>query len=242
MKKISLMAAALLITGSLLVPAFAQDETPAQGQESAAEPAAAPAKPVVHVRKKVRRKKVAKKAPAQQPAAQAAATPVAREPEPAAAPAAPAPQVRQIETATAAPAAVSAPVIAEAPRRSACPNCFQPLLAGYNDIISELKPWMDEMDVQASDFERRLSAIQKHIDEKDDAIEKAKLGTDKHEVKAAVKDLSRERKTFLKDYSEVRDEKEDFYKQFSKEIEKKIEGYNKTVKLKLKITQAAALQ
>jgi len=241
MKKITLAASALLIAASLSAPVFAQDESPAQAQESAAAPAAAPAKPAVRVRKKVRRKKNVKKAQTQQPAAPVAVKPVSVEPEPVVAPAA-VPQAPKVETATAAPAAVSAPVIAEAPRRSACPNCFQPLLAGYNDIISELKPWMDEMDVQASDFERRLSAIQKHIDEKDDAIEKAKLGTDKHEVKAAVKDLSRERKTFLKDYSEVRDEKEDFYKQFSKEIEKKIEGYNKTVKLKLKITQAAALQ
>lgn len=243
MKKIMLMASALLITGALLTPAFAQEEQPAQAQASPEAPATETVKPAVPVTKKtVRKKKSVKKAPAQQPAVEVPAQAVSQAPVPVAVAAAEAPQVPQVEAATVAPVAVSTPVKPEVARRSTCPNCFQPLLAGYNGIISDLKPWIDEMEVRAAALDQRLSDIQQRIDEKDAAIEKARLITDKKEAKAAVKSFSKERKIFLTEYTDASDEKDEFYKKFSKEIEKKIEGYNKTVEVKLKTTLSAASQ
>ena len=98
------------------------------------------------------------------------------------------------------------------------------------------------MDAKAAAIDQLLSAIQKRINEKDDAIEKAKLGTDKKEVKAAVKSLGKERKMFLNEYAAASDAKAGFYKRFSKEAEKKVDGYNQMVELKLKATLSAASQ
>lgn len=161
------------------------------------------------------------------------------------APAAVVPAAPQGETAPAAPAAVSAPAAPAAPaaaRSQSCPNCFQPLLAGYNEIITDLKSWMDEMGAKAADLDRRLSEIQKRIDEKDDAIEKAKAGTDKKAAKAAVKALNKERKLVLKEYTNANDERDEFYKKFSKEAEKKVESYNAITAAKLQMTLSAASQ
>ena len=248
LKKMILIGSALLIMGALVAPGFSQEEQPAQEQMSPAAPAVEAVKAIVPMKKKMVRKRRVKKVPAQRPVAQVELKAVVnQEPEPAPAPAVvtevpQVPQVQQVEIATVAPAAVIAPVTPEPVRRSVCPNCFQPLLAGYNEIVADLKPWMDEMDVKAAALDQRLSDIQKQINEKDDSIEKAKLGTDKKEAKAAVKSLGKERKMFLKEYAAASDEKDEFYKRFSKEVEKKIEGYNKIVEAKLKMTLSAASQ
>jgi len=232
MKRTILTGLAVLMTGALPAAGFAQETQPAPVQVSPAAPAGAAAAPAAPAKKKAGKKKTAKKA-----AAKVEAPAVIQEPAPAAVAAAEIPQVPQVE---AAPAAVSEPVKPEAARRSACPSCFQPLLAGYNEIVADLKPWMEEMDVQAGALDFRLSAIQKRINEKDDAIEKAKLGTDKKEVKAAVKALGKERKTFLNEYTDTRDEKEKFYATFSEEVEKKIEAYNKMIEVKKQMALSAA--
>jgi hypothetical protein len=144
-----------------------------------------------------------------------------------------------VQTAQPAPEAV---VPAPPAPRSACPHCFQPLLAGYKGIIADLAPWMEEMDAQAALLDQKLSEIQKQINEKDDAIEKARLITDKKEMKAAVKSLTKEHKQLMNEYSGASDRKDAFYKKFSKEIEKKAEGYNKTAEQKLRETLSAASQ
>ena len=95
---------------------------------------------------------------------------------------------------------------------------------------------------QAALFSSELSSIQKQIDGKDAAIEKARLGADKKAVKTAVKELSRERKQLLKEYSAASDEKAGFYEQFSKELEKKTEQYGRIVNEKLKEAMSAASQ
>ena len=206
MKKMIMIASALLITGALS-PAFAQEGPPTQAKVSAPAPALV--------------------------------TPVE------------VPQIPQVELATAAPAASSetvkpaAAIEAVKPAEaqlSACPHCFQPLLAGYSGIVAELRPWMEEMEVKAAAFDHRLSAIQKQINEKDDAIEKAKLGTDKKAMKAAVKLLTKEHKLLMKEYTMASEGKEAFYKKFSKEIEKKTERYDKIVESKLRETLSAASQ
>ena len=99
---------------------------------------------------------------------------------------------------------------------------------------------MEAKEAQAAALDRRLSAIQKQINEKEDAVEKAKLGTDKKAMKAEVKLLNKEHKALLKEYSAASGHKDAFYKKFSKEIEKKVEGYNKTVEAKLRETLSAA--
>jgi hypothetical protein len=228
MKKMIVMASVLLITGRLFAAGIDQQAPPTQTETEAAAPDAAAVPAVVPIKKKAR---------VQQPAA------VSQDPEPAAAAAVVSvPPIVPVEEATAVPAAVSAPAAPEAVRPQACPNCFQPLLAGYNEIIADLKSWMDGMDAQAADLDRRLSEMQKRIDEKDDAIEKAKLGTDKKAAKTAVKALNKERKMELKEYAGASDEKDRFYKKFSKEAEKKVEGYNKITAAKLRITLSAASQ
>jgi hypothetical protein len=240
MKKMTRIASAFLMSVALYASVFAQEAQPVQAQVSPAAPTAADAKPAAPVTKKAAQKKPAKKVPAQQPAAEAAVKAVIAETAPAAV--AEVPQPPQVAVATDAVAAVSAPVKSEAAPLSSCPHCFRPLLAGYNGIIADLKPWMDEMDVQAADLDHRLSAIQKRINEKDNAIENARLGTDKKVRKAAVKNLNKEHKLLLKEYAAASDEKDAFYKKFSREIEKKTEGYNKIVEEKLKETMAAASQ
>ena len=67
--------------------------------------------------------------------------------------------------------------------------------------MDDLAPWTEKMEAQAAAFNSELSAIQKQINEKDTAIEQVRLGTDKKEVKAAIKSLTKERKLFLKDYA-----------------------------------------
>jgi hypothetical protein len=236
MKKMIFMVSALLITGALISGAFAQEAQPAKQQAVPAAPAASAVTPAAPAKKKTPKKKIAKEAPA--PVTVAVVPPF---PQVEAATAAPV--AASVPVAVSTPVAVSVPVKAEPPARPpACPGCFQPLLAGYIDIIADLKPWMEEMDVQASDLDSRLSEIQKRINEKEDAIEKAKLGTNKKEAKAAVKSLGKERKTILKEYTDTRDKKDKFYKTFSKEVEKKMEGYNKITAMKLQMTLSAASQ
>lgn len=159
--------------------------------------------------------------------AQAAAAVPAPQPEIAA----PAPE------ATPAPAAEPAPAAA---RRSSCQACFQTLPASYGKITAELQPWLTEMENQAAGLDQRLSDIQKQIDGKDEAIEKARLITDKKESKAAVKNLGKERKALLKEYSGASDQKDDFYKQFSKEVEKRTLGHLKLLEDSLQATLSAA--
>ena len=235
MKKIIVTGFALLMAGTLFAPAFAQEAQPAPVQASPAAPDAAAVTPAAPVKKKAGKKKTVKKA-----APKAAAEAVSQEPAPAVAAAPEVPQVPQTEAALAVPAVVSEAIKPEAARRSVCPNCFQPLLAGYNEIIVDLKPWMEDMDVKAGALAQNLSDIQKKINGKDDEIERAKLGPDKKAAKETVKNLNKERKTFLKEYSNASDEKDKFYKKFSKEAEKKIEGYNKIVESKKQMTLSAA--
>ena len=233
MKKIVMITWAVLITGALLAPAGAQEQPPVQAQAGPAAPAAP--------RKRTARTKRVKKEQAKAPAAQAVPAPAVpvQVSTPATAAALPLPRV---EVATAAPAAVSeAPKPAAFPR-SSCPHCFQPLLAGYSGVISDLIPWMEAMDLQAAAFDHKLSAIQKQINEKENAIEQAKLDTDKKAMKAAVKNLNKEHKLLLKEYSAASDEKDAFYKKFSKEVEKRAERYNKITGSKLKETLSAASQ
>ncbi|MCX5791349.1 MAG: hypothetical protein NTY45_03900, partial [Elusimicrobia bacterium] len=164
-----------------------------------------------------------------------------------------APVVSTAPAVAAAPEISTAPVAAAAPvapaavkpantRPQSCPNCFLPLLTGYNSIVDELKTWTDEMAAQATALDQTLSDIQGRIDEKDNAIAKARLGTDKKAVKAEVKGLTKERKLLLKEYSAASDKKADFYKQFSDEIEKRTNNYNKATLKKLGEAQAAAAQ
>lgn len=136
--------------------------------------------------------------------------------------------------------AASAPAPAAQARPAACPHCFQPLAAGYKVILSELEPWLAEMEAKAAEFNSDLSAIQKQIDAKEKALEEAKAGTDKKAAKPVIKTLSGERKQLLKDYSAASDAKADFYKQFGKEAEKRVARYDKTVREKLQQTMSAA--
>lgn len=233
MKKITLIAASFLIAAALLAPVSAQEAPAAPAQAAVS----APSVPAAPANKKTAKPKRAKKAQVKEPAAAPAAvqetvqvsTPAAEVP--------PAPE-------TAAPA--PAPVV-EAPKPapgtlSSCPHCFQPLVAGYKSILADLEPWMEKADVQAAEFDHRLSAIQKQINEKEKAIEEAKLDADRKAVKAAVKALTKEHKQLLKEYGTAADQKETFYKKFSKVIEKKTEGYNKTIESKLRETLSAASQ
>jgi Sec-independent protein translocase protein TatA len=149
-------------------------------------------------------------------------------------------EASQTPEAAPAQAVVSETVKAESARPLSCPNCFLPLLTGYTNIMNELKSWTAEMETQAADHDLALSAIQKRIDAKDDEIAKAKLGTEKKTVKAAVKSLTKEHKLLLKEYGAANDKKTEFYKQFSKEIAKKTEDYNKIALENLKQVQSAA--
>ena len=235
MKEIIILAYAILIGGALCASSSAQEAPAAPAQVSPAAPAATPAAPV---KKKTAKKKRAKTAP-KAPAA-AAAVPVSPEPVQVSTPAAEVPPAK-VDVATAEPAA-AAEAAPAAPPPSVCPHCFQPLLAGYKGILSDLDPWMREMDARAAALDQKLSAIQKQINGKDDAIEQAKLGTDKKAMKAAVKSLAKEHKLLMKDYSAASDEKDEFYETFSKEIEKKARGYNKIIESKLGETLSAASQ
>ena len=228
MKNIMPAVFAFLITAALPAPGFAQETQPVQAQVNPAAPAA-PAK------KKAAKKKAAKKA-----APEAEAPAVVQEPAPATV--VEVPQVPQAEAAPVAPAVVSEPVKPEPARRSVCPGCFQPLPAGYDEILADLKPWIGEMEVKAAAMDQVLSAIQKRINEKDDAIEQAKLGTDKKEVKAALKVLNKERKALLNEYSAASDARSAFYKRFAEEAEKRVEGYNKLVELRLQATLSSSAQ
>ena len=266
MKKISMAVLALFLTGALLAPARAQEGASGQA-EAAAAPVPAPAAetPPAPEMKKKAKKKPAKKAAAKQaapapaaepvpaaaagtatgetaPAAEAAAVPA---PVPAVAPAAaeaaPAPQPEIAAPAPEAkPAPAAEPVKPAAARRSSCQACFQTLPTGYGKITAELQPWLTEMEAQAADLDQRLSDIQKQIDGKDEAIEKARLITDKKESKAAVKNLGKERKALLKEYSGASDQKDDFYKQFSKEVEKRTLAHLKLLEESLQATLSAA--
>ncbi|HAN05932.1 MAG TPA: hypothetical protein DCW72_03875 [Elusimicrobia bacterium] len=258
MKKILMAVFAFFVTGALLAPARAQEGAAGQA-EAAAAPVPAPAveTPPDPAMKKKAKKKAAKKAAEQQAAAAPAAVPVpaaeaagaasgepapadavqAPVPAPVPAPAAAAVAAPQPEAAAPAPEAKPAPVTA---RRSSCQACFQTLPAGYDGILAELKPWLTEMENQAADLDQRLSDIQKQIDGKDDAIEKARLITDKKESKAAVKNLGKERKALLKEYSGASDQKDDFYKQFSKEVEKRTLAHLKLLEDSLQATLSAA--
>ncbi|MGD9642586.1 MAG: hypothetical protein AB7V08_07580 [Elusimicrobiales bacterium] len=255
MKKILTAVFAVFVTGALLAPARAQEGAAGQA-EAAAVPVQAPAAetpPAPEMKKK------AKKKPAKKAAKKQAAPPPAAEPVPAAAagtasgetlPAAAAPAaavavpVPQPETAAPAPEAkpipAAEPAIPAAARRSSCQACFQTLPVGYGKITAELQPWLTEMEVQAADLDQRLSDIQKQIDGKDEAIEKARLITDKKESKAAVKNLGKERKALLKEYSGASGRKDDFYKQFSKEVEKRTRAHIKLLEDSLQATLSAA--
>jgi hypothetical protein len=236
MKKMILSVSVFLMTAALIAPGFAQEAQPAPAQVSPAAPVEAAVTPAVPAKKKAAKKKAAKKA-----APKAAAPAAVQEPAPAAV--AEVPQVvPQAEAAPVASAVVSEPVKPEPARRSVCPGCFQPLMAGYNEILGDLKPWIEEMEVKAAAMDQMLSAIQKRINEKDDAIEQAKLGTDKKEVKAALKVLNKERKAFLNEYSDASDAKSAFYRRFAQEAEKRVEGYNKIVELRLKATLSSSAQ
>lgn len=237
MKKMTILVYVFLISGALLATSFAQEGQPS-GQQVA--PAAQAEKPAAAVKKQTPRAKRVKKTlnkPAAETAAKAGgqgtvqiATRTAEVP------------LAQVNAATAAPAAVSEAVKPKPGTLSSCPHCFQPLVAGYSGILAELNPWMEEMDVRAADLDHKLSAIQKRINEKDSAIENAKLGTDKKAMKAAVKSLNKEHKLLEKEYDKASEEKDAFYEKFSKEIEKKTEHYNKIMGSKLKETLSAASQ
>ena len=257
MKKILMAVFAVFVTGALLAPARAQEGAAGQA-EAAAVPTPAPAAemPPAPAMKKKARKKPAKKAVEQQAAPAPAAVPVPAaeaagiatgETAPAAAPVpVPVPAAAAAEVVAVSQPAVSAPVPAAepakpaAPRRSSCQACFQTLPAGYGKITAELQPWLTEMENQAADLDQRLSDIQKQIDGKDAAIEKARLITDKKESKAAVKNLGKERKALLKEYSAASDRKDDFYKQFSKEVEKRTLSHIKLMEDSLQATLSAA--
>jgi hypothetical protein len=172
------------------------------------------------------------------PAAVAAPVPA---PAAAAVEAAPAPQPETAAPATEAkPVPAAEPVKPAAARRSSCQACFQTLPAGYGKINAELQPWLTEMEFQAADLDQRLSDIQKQIDGKDEAIVKARQIANKKESKAAVKNLGKERKALLKEYSGARDRKDDFYKQFSKEVEKRTLAHLKLLEDSLRATLSAA--
>lgn len=257
MKKILIAVFAVFVTGALLAPARAQEGAAGQ-TEAAAAPVPAPAAetPPAPAMKKKARKKPAKKAVEQQtaaapaavtvPAAEAAGTatgetaPADAAPVPVPAPDAAAEVAAAPQPAVSAPVPAAEPVKPAAARRSSCQACFQTLPAGYGKITAELQPWLTEMENQAADLDQRLSDIQKQIDGKDAAIEKARLITDKKESKAAVKNLGKERKALLKEYSEASDQKDDFYKQFSKEVEKRTLGHLKLLEDSLQATLSAA--
>lgn len=254
MKKILMAVFAVFVTGALLAPAMAQEADAGQAQAAAAAAAPAAETPPAPAMKKKAKKKPAKKAAGQQAAAPAAApvpaaaagdasgeTAPAAVPAPVPAPvpaapaeAAPAPQA---EIAAPVPAAEPAPAAA---RRSSCQACFQTLPAGYGKISAELKPWMAEMEGQAADLDQSLSDIQKRIDGKDGDIENARQIANKKESKAAVKNLNKERKALLKEYSKAADQKADFYKQFSKEVEKRTRAHLKLLEDSLRATLSAA--
>ncbi len=237
MKKMIVMVSAFLIAGRLFAAGIAKQAQSSQAETGFAAKDAAAVKTAVAADKKAVQK-------AGVPASQSqltAVTPASQVPAPTdAAEIAAVPQSPQAETAAVAPALAAAPVKPAAARLQACPGCFQPLLEGYNGIIADLKPWMEDMEAQAEGLDRKLSEIQKRINEKDDAIEKAKTGTDKKEAKAVVKSLHKERKTILKEYTGTSDKKDEFYKKFSKEAEKKMKDYNKIVAMKLQMTLSAA--
>lgn len=242
MKLKALIISFIFTAGGPAAAAFALDAQPAKAQpgtEANAAPAAIAVKAAAPApeKKVIPAVKAAKKPAVKQAAPEAAAL---QKPEQQLSTAAAAAQARQIDMATAAPVAVSAPVKPEPAVHSSCPYCFEPLLAGYNGIIADLKPWMQEMDLQAAAFDQKLSAIQKQIDGKDDGIAKAKLDPDKKAGKAAAKALSKERKQLLNEYSDERDAKDKFYKKFSKDVEKKMKGYNRIVEEKLRTTLSAA--
>lgn len=256
MKKILMAVFAVFVTGALLAPARAQEGAAGQA-EAAAAPVPAPAAetPPAPAIKKKAGKKPAKKAVEQQTAAAPAAVPVpaaeaagtaAGETAPADAAPVPVPAPAAAEVVAAPQPAVSAPVPAAGPvkpaaaRRSSCQACFQTLPAGYGRITAELQPWLTEMENQAADLDQRLSDIQKQIDGKDADIEKARQIANKKESKAAVKNLGKERKALLKEYSEASDQKDDFYKQFSKEVEKRTLGHLKLLEDSLQATLSAA--
>lgn len=232
MKRIIVTVSALLIAGRLFAAGAAQQVNPAQPEAVAAAPDAAVVKAAAPVKKKAVKKAGSPAAPAVTKAAIAPAVSAAAEVKQSALP-----EIVPIVSAQAE--APEKPAVA---RIQACPGCFQPLLDGYNGIIADLKPWMDERDAMALDLDRRLSEIQKRINEKDDAIEQAKLGADKKAAKAAVKSLNKERKAILKEYTDTNDKKDGFYKTFSSEVEKKVEGYNKIAAVKLQMTLSAASQ
>jgi hypothetical protein len=243
MKKTVLMASAFLIAGAAFAPGFAQEEKSAQEEQAQlAIPASEAAKPAEPAKKKPIRKKRAKKAPVKPMVSESEFKTADQAPAKAPALAAEVPQTTQVSAVSSAPVADTAALKPEAPPPSSCPDCFQPLPIGYESIIADLKSWTAELETQAAIFDLTLSAVQKQIDEKDNAIEKARLGTDKKAVKAAVKSLTKERKLFLKEYTAESDKKTEFYKQFAKEAEKKIDYYNKMVEEKLKQAQASALQ
>lgn len=256
MKKILMAVFAVFVTGALLAPARAQEAAAGQ-PEAAAAPVPAPAAetPPAPAMKKKAKKKPAKKAVEQQtaaapaavpvPGAEAAGTasgetaPVDAAPVPVPAPAAAAVAVPVPQPVIPAPAPETKPVPAAA-RRSSCQACFQTLPAGYEKITAELKPWLTEMENQAADLDQRLSDIQKQIDGKDADIEKARQIANKKESKAAVKNLGKERKALLKEYSAASDQKDDFYKQYSKEVEKRTQAHLKLLEDSLQATLSAA--
>ena len=159
------------------------------------------------------------------------------------------PQPAQDVTVT--PASVSVPKTIEptAPAQQpppppplSCPNCFSPLLTGYQDIMDELKSWTTAMETQATECDQAILDLQKQIDAKENELTQAKLGTEKKAVKAAVKALTKERKQLAKDQSAATAKKAAFYKQFSKDISKKTADYNKIASDKLKEAKTAAEQ
>lgn len=242
------MKISLIIISALLLACAAPA---AQAEPPVSRPAAGAApKPARPAKKKKIRKRV-RKAPAQPPAAAGAVIAV-----PAAAAGTPpdetaAGSAAPEEAPQAANAAEEAPLQADEPagaaamsaaRPKACPHCFEPLAAGYKGILSDLEPWTAGMEAQAAALNSELSAIQKQINAKDDAIEEAKLGTDKKASKAAVKALTKDRKQLLKEYSAASGKKASFYKQYSKELEIRTKRYNKITEEKLQEALSAASQ
>jgi|GEM_PF-5464041 len=161
-------------------------------------------------------------------------------------PAAAAPEKAAAPETAAPSAAAETPAPPAEPEKAApalppsCPNCFEPLTAGYAGIMDDLKAWTAGMATQAADLDRALYDLQQKINAKEGEIESANQGTDKKAKKAAVKSLTKERKALVKEYGAANSRKSAFYKQFSKELGKKVEAYNETVSGKLKEAQSAA--
>ncbi len=240
MKKIMMTVSGILMAAALS-PAFAQQTPPAQAQVSAVAPSA----PAKKKRTSVKKSKPVKATAAEAPKAAvrpqvSTATPAAELPVPHVAVATAAPSAAPSASTESVKPAAAPEAVKPAFPVSSCPHCFQPLLTGYNAIAANLKPWMEEMDAKAAAHDRRLSAIQKQINENETAIEQAKLGADKKAAKAEVKNLTKEHKALLKAYSAASDQKDAFYKKFAKEVEKRTEGYSKLLELKLKETLSAA--